>query len=56
MVKTIERENPVKTSKNEKFSTRTYAFDITKCDKIFDLLVVNCQIIVPPDLKIHPLE
>lgn len=45
--------NPVK---SEKFVTKTYIFDITKCDDIFDLLVTNEQIIVPLGLKIPPLE
>ncbi|XP_058727724.1 uncharacterized protein LOC131599348, partial [Vicia villosa] len=43
-------------SKNEKFSSKTYSFDITKCDEIFDLLVSDGQIIVPPGLKNPPLE
>src|SRR4051812_2388097 len=43
-------------SKNEKFSSKTYSFDITKCDEIFDLLVSDGQIIFPPGLKNPPLE
>src|SRR3954468_24381216 len=43
-------------SKNENFSSKTYSFDITKCDEIFDLLVSDGQIIVPPGLKNPPLE
>lgn len=34
----------------------TYTFDITKCDEIFDFLVVDGQIIVPKGLKTPPLE
>lgn len=42
--------------KNEQFVTKTYMFNITKCDKLFDLLVTDEQIIVPQGLKTPPLE
>ncbi|KAK2388635.1 hypothetical protein QL285_062295 [Trifolium repens] len=48
-------KNPVE-PKNEKYATKTYTFDITKCDVIFDLLVSNGQIVVQKDLKIPPIE
>src|SRR3954465_5257142 len=32
-------KNPVENDKNEKFPKKTYTFDVTKCDEIFDLLV-----------------
>lgn len=48
-------KNLVEPVKNDKFVTKTYTFDITKCDEIFDLLVSNGKIIVPPDLKTPPL-
>ncbi|CAJ2657404.1 unnamed protein product [Trifolium pratense] len=48
-------KNPVE-PKNDKFVTKTYTFDITKCDEIFDLLVTDGQIIVPKDMKIPPIE
>ncbi|WJX53646.1 hypothetical protein P8452_39618 [Trifolium repens] len=48
-------KNPVE-PKNEKYATKTYSFDITKCDEIFDLLVSDGQIVVQKDLKIPPIE
>jgi hypothetical protein len=48
-------KNPVE-QKKEKYATKTYTFDITKCDEIFDLLVSDGQIVVPKDLKISPIE
>ncbi|XP_050909277.1 uncharacterized protein LOC127123059 [Lathyrus oleraceus] len=48
--------NPVKTEKNDRFPKKTYTFDVTKCDEIFDLLVKDGQMIVPPNRKIPPLE
>src|SRR3954463_11586817 len=32
-------KNPVENDKNDKFPKKTYTFDVTKCDEIFDLLV-----------------
>lgn len=49
-------ENPVEPSKNEKFTTKTYTYDITIYDETFDLLVVDGQIIVPAGLKKPPLK
>ncbi|XP_050876984.1 uncharacterized protein LOC127080729 [Lathyrus oleraceus] len=48
--------NPVETEKNDRFPKKTYTFDVTKCDEIFDLLVKEGQMIVPPNTKIPPLE
>ncbi|XP_050919775.1 uncharacterized protein LOC127137347 [Lathyrus oleraceus] len=48
--------NPVETEKNERFPKKTYTFDVTKCDEIFDLLVKDGQMIVPPNTKIPLLE
>ncbi|XP_050908838.1 uncharacterized protein LOC127122568 [Lathyrus oleraceus] len=48
--------NPVETEKNDGFPKKTYTFDVTKCDEIFDLLVKDSQMIVPPNTKIPPLE
>ncbi|MCH81201.1 hypothetical protein A2U01_0001985 [Trifolium medium] len=48
-------KNPVE-PKNDRFVAKTYTFDITKCDEIFDLLVSDGQIIVPKDLKIPPID
>lgn len=36
---------------NEKFITKTYTFDVSKCDEIFYLLVADGQIIVLDGLK-----
>lgn len=49
-------KNPSKLEKNDKFPKRTYTFDVTKCVKIFDLLVADGQLLVPPDAKVPPLE
>ena len=49
-------KNPSKPRKNDKFPKKTYTFDVTKCDEIFDLLVANGQVLVPPDIKVPPLE
>lgn len=35
---------------------KTYTFDVTKCDKIFDLLVYDGKIIVPKGRKTPPLK
>jgi len=42
--------------KNDKFVSKTYTFDVTKCDEIFDLLVKEGIMIVPNGLKLPPLE
>ncbi|XP_058778195.1 uncharacterized protein LOC131652365, partial [Vicia villosa] len=55
LLKPSKDKNPIE-NKNDKFSSKTYSFDITKCDEIFDLLVTDGQIIVPPRLKNPPLE
>ena len=47
--------NPIESS-NERYVPKTYTFDVTKCDEIYDLLVVDGQVVVPKDLKIPPLE
>jgi len=41
---------------NDRYTPKTYTFDVIKCDEIFDLLVVDGQITVPNNLKIPPLE
>ena len=48
--KSSEGKNLVE-PKNDKFVAKTYTFDVTKCDKFFELLVVDGQIIVPPRKK-----
>lgn len=49
-------KNPVEPEKSDKYPKRTYTFDITKCDEIFDLLVKDGQMIVPLGAKVPPLE
>ena len=41
---------------NEKYVPKTYTFDVTKCGEIYDLLVVDGQVVIPKDLKFPPLE
>ena len=41
---------------NPKFPAKTYTFDVSKCEEIFDLLVKDGQVIVPPGAKLPPLE
>ncbi|CAJ2649107.1 unnamed protein product [Trifolium pratense] len=55
LLRPLNGKNPIE-PKNDKFVTKTYTFDITKCDEIFDLLVTDGQIIVPKDMKIPPIE
>ncbi|XP_058758287.1 uncharacterized protein LOC131631508 [Vicia villosa] len=49
-------KNPVENDKSDRFPKKTYTFDVTKCDEIFDLLVKDGQMIVPPNFKIPLLE
>jgi len=42
--------------KNDKYASKTYTFDVTKCDEIFDILVNEGIIVVPKGLKLPPLE
>lgn len=42
--------------KNDKFVTKTYMFNVTKCDEIFDLLVSDVQILILQGLKTMSLE
>lgn len=55
LLKPTNGENPVE-PKNEKFIARTYTFNVTKCDKIFDLLVADGHIVNPKGAKVPPLE
>ncbi|XP_058741809.1 uncharacterized protein LOC131614204 [Vicia villosa] len=54
MITPSNGKNPVEIEK--KFPKKTYTFDITKCDEIFDLLVKDGQMVLPPNIKIPPLE
>jgi len=42
--------------KNDKYPPKTYTFDVSKCEEIFDLLVTDGIILVPPNVKLPPLE
>jgi len=42
--------------KNEKYTPKSYTFDVTKCDEIFDLLVTEGITVVPKGLKMPPIE
>lgn len=55
LLKPSNGKNPLE-PKNEKFVARTYIFGVTKCDKIFYLLAVDGQIIVPERAKVPSLE
>jgi hypothetical protein len=53
LLRPSDGKNHVET-KNEKYISKAYTFDVTKCDEIFDLLVVDGQVVVPNGLKIPP--
>ncbi|XP_058752893.1 uncharacterized protein LOC131626086 [Vicia villosa] len=56
MITPSNGKNPVEIEKNDKFPKKTYTFNVTKCDKIFDLLVKDGQMVLPPNIKIPPFE
>ncbi|XP_050883426.1 uncharacterized protein LOC127086673 [Lathyrus oleraceus] len=56
LLKASNGKNSIEPSKDNKFVTKTYTFDITKCDEIFNLLVTDGKIIVPSGLKTPSLE
>lgn len=56
LLTSANRKNPSEPEKNDKFTKKTYTFDVTKCDDIFDLLVTDGQVLVPPGMKVPPLE
>lgn len=56
LLKPSNGKNPTEAGKSEKFATKTYTFDVSKCDEIFDLLVKDGQIVVPQGLKDPPLD
>jgi len=43
-------------TQNDKYTSKTYTFDVTKCDEIFYLLVADVQVVVDNGLKVPPLE
>jgi len=54
-VDAIRWENHVET-KNDEYIPKVYTFDVTKCNEVFDLLVVDGQVAVPNGSKIPSLE
>lgn len=46
--------NLVETEHNDRFLKKIDTFDVSKCDEIFDLLVKDGQMIVPPNIKVPP--
>jgi len=55
LLRPSDGNNPIESS-NERYVPKTYTFDVTKCDEIYDLLATDGQVVVPKDLKIPPLE
>jgi len=55
MLRPSNGKNPEE-PKNDRFVSKTYTFDVTKCDEIFDLLVNEGIMIVPNGLKLPPIE
>ena len=55
MLRPSDRKNHVETQ-NDKYTPKTYTIDVTKCDEIFYLLIVDGQVAVPNGLKVPPLE
>jgi len=55
MLRPSDGRNLVETQ-NDKYTPKTYMFDVIKCDEIFDLLVADGQVAVPNGLKFPPLE
>lgn len=55
LLKPSNGKKPVE-PKNEKFMTKTYTFDVTKCDETIDLIVSETLIVIPKGLKTPLLE
>lgn len=51
VLKPSNGKNPIEPERIDKYIAKTYTFDMSKCDEIFDLLVKDRQIIVPQGLK-----
>lgn len=51
VLKPSNGKNPIEAEKIDKYVTKTYKFDVSKCEEIFDLLIKDGQIIVPQSLK-----
>lgn len=55
VLKPSNGKNLVEPERTDKYVAKTYTFDASKCDEIFDLLVQDELIIVPQGLKDPPL-
>lgn len=53
LITPADGKNPSKPEKNDKFPKKT---ELTKCDGIFDLLVADGQVLVPPGANVPLLE
>lgn len=51
MCKLLKSSNGKNLVETDKFLKRTYTFDVTKCDRIFELLIADGQIICHQALK-----
>ncbi|XP_050916740.1 uncharacterized protein LOC127131894 [Lathyrus oleraceus] len=56
VLKPSNGKNPIEAEKIDKYVAKTYTFDVSKYDEIFDQLVKDGQIIVPQGSKDPPLE
>lgn len=54
VLKPSNGKNHVEPKTTDKYVAKTYTFDVSKCDEIFDLLLKDGQIIVPLGLKDPP--
>lgn len=54
VLKPSNGKNPIEADKPDKYVAKTYTFDVSNCDEIFDLLVKDGQIIVHQGLKDPP--
>lgn len=49
----VNRKKHVEPDKTYKFPKKTYTFNVTKCDEIFNLLVADGKILVSQEKKCH---
>jgi len=55
LLRPLNAKNPEE-PKNDKYPPKTYTFDVSKCEEIFDLLVTDGIILVPKNMKLPPLK
>lgn len=51
LLKPSNEKSRIEAEKTDKYVAKTYIFDVSKCDEIFDLLVKDGQIIIPQGLR-----